>query len=93
MHSLAAERGFTHLLVYVPRGSEDVRVAIDAYNGDDRSFEVEVPRWISFWKRHEIVRQTEPTTVFYNISLKSVELPWQAYDISVRAVHLCFTRR
>lgn len=50
---------------------------------------VEVPRWISFWKRHQLVARTQPQAVFYNFSMKGLAEPWQAYDVHVSRLDGC----
>ncbi len=52
-------------------------------------FQVEVPRWISFWKRHTLVPRTHPQAVFYNFSMGGLTEPWQAYDVHVTRLDGC----
>jgi len=91
LHSLADDHGYTHLLVLVPKGAQHVRVHIDVFNGElqGRHVNVEVPRWISFWKAHPVVARTHPEALFYNLSMKSLNEPWQAYDVKVSRLDGC----
>ncbi len=86
MHALAKEEGYTHLLVFVPKGAEKIKVNIDVFNIGARSSSVTVPRWISFWKSYPLVEKTADKAVFYNVSLKELDQPWQAYDVSATAL-------
>ena len=52
-------------------------------------FQVEVPRWISFWKRHTLVPRTHLQAVFYNFSMGGLTEPWQAYDVHVTRLDGC----
>jgi glycosylphosphatidylinositol deacylase len=91
LHQLAKEKGFTHLLVYVPKGSQHVRVHIDVFNGENqgRFISVELPRWITFWKPYTLVEETHPEALFYNLSMKGLDEPWQAYDVKVTRLNKC----
>jgi len=91
LHNLAKEKGYTHLLVYVPKGSQQVHVHVDVFNGEQqgRYVEVDLPRWVSFWKSHVVVERTHPEALFYNLSMKELTEPWQAYDIKVTRLNNC----
>ena len=75
-------RGFSHIVVNIPKDSDKSRVNIDLYNIRDRSFAYSVPKWINFWRAATIVERTVVGAVYYNISLTGLEQPWQAYYVT-----------
>ena len=83
LRKLGRSKGYTHILIFIPKDSEGVQVHVDVYNRNDREVTYEVPRWISFWKPHVVIEETKPKAVYHNISLESLELPWQAYEMAV----------
>lgn len=89
MHALQKAHGYTHLLVFVPRGAEHVKVNIDVFNEKDRNFAADTPRWISFWTSYPVVKATAASAVFYNVSLLNMDQAWQAYDIIAEPLDAC----
>ena len=75
-------RGFSHIVVNIPKDSDKSKVNIDLYNIRDRSFAYSVPKWINFWRAATIVERTVVGAVYYNISLTGLEQPWQAYYVT-----------
>ncbi len=50
---------------------------------------MDVPRWHTFWKSYEVVGRTQPEAVFYNLSMKGLAEPWQAYNVHVTRLDGC----
>jgi len=91
LHHLAKDEGYTHLLVYIPKGCQHVHVHIDVFNGEEqgRFIEVEAPYWMSFWKVYTLVEETHTEALFYNLSMKGLSQPWQAYDVKITSLNNC----
>ncbi len=89
LKKMAEEFGYTHLVVFVPKHSEHVKVNIDVFRVKDRSISYSVPRWISFWNAYPVVEKTVYKAVYYNVSLKDVDEMWQAYNIKVTPLGKC----
>ena len=60
LRKLAVRSGYTHLVVFVPKHAEHVRVHVDIYESSSRHVSYTPPRWISFWTAHPIVEKTTP---------------------------------
>ena len=93
LHKLGKDKGYTHVVVFVPKHAENLRVNVDVYGENDRHLPVAVPRWISFWNRQPVVEETLPKAVFYNVSLQNLEEPWQAYNVFVTPLSGCETKK
>ena len=59
-YKLAKKHGYSHLVVFVPKHTEHVRVHIDVYASSSRHVSYTTPRWLSFWLAHPIVEKTTP---------------------------------
>ena len=62
-YKLAKKHGYSHLVVFVPKHTEHVRVHIDVYASSSRHVSYTTPRWLSFWLAHPIVEKTTPEEV------------------------------
>ena len=89
MFEMEEKHGYTHIVVFVPKGSKHTKVHVDTYSEQQRFLSYAVPRWISFMTPHVVVAKTAQSAVFYNISLQGLEEPWQSYDIHVTPVGEC----
>ncbi|XP_023347047.1 GPI inositol-deacylase [Eurytemora carolleeae] len=90
MHKLKENRGYSHIVVHTPVHTEDTKVSIDLYDPRERQKTYTVPKWITFWRSYPIIEKTLPGAVYYNISLVSIDHPWQAYDIHVNPVQCAY---
>lgn len=89
LDELRTEKGYTHVVVHVAAGMNNVRVNLDVYNPKERQFDVNLPRWISFSSPQTVMKASLPGAVFYNLTLKELDHTWQAYDVSVDPIGRC----
>eukprot|EP00094_Tigriopus_californicus_P008865 TCALIF_08546-PA protein Name:"Similar to PGAP1 GPI inositol-deacylase (Homo sapiens)" AED:0.00 eAED:0.00 QI:577/1/0.66/1/0.5/0.33/3/0/965 len=89
MHQLKEEFGYTHVVVFIPKGKKHVKVHLDVYNEFHRHVEYQTPRWITFFKSYPIVAKTAERSLFYNVTLLEMDQTWQAYDIIVKPLGRC----
>lgn len=89
MHKLKKDFGYTHVLVFIPKGKKNIQVHLDVYNDFHRHVEYQTPRWITFFKSYPIVAGTAERSVFYNVTLLEMDQAWQAYDIIVKPLSRC----
>jgi glycosylphosphatidylinositol deacylase len=82
LEQLRLTKGYSHVVVFMAKGMDNLRVSLDVYNADDRLVEATLPKWISFWSETRLIKLTAMDAVFYNISLKELDLPWQAYEVT-----------
>ena len=75
---------YSEVVVNLPELSEKTRVNIDLYNPRERNLSFAVPKWINFWREVSLVERTVQGSVYYNLSLTGLELPWQSYLVSAR---------
>ena len=82
---------FTHVVIFVPKHTEHVKVHLDVYSEEERFFKAETPPTLAsfFSSPKNIVAQTSPNAVFYKLSLVGLTMPWQSYDINVTPVGEC----
>ena len=73
---------FTHIVVFMAKGMDHLRVTLDIYEAKERNLEAKLPKWISFWLETRLVKLTKPEALFYNFSLPGLDQPWQAYDVT-----------
>ena len=73
---------FTHIVVFMAKGMDHLRVTLDIYEAKERNLEAKLPKWISFWLETKLVKLTKPEALFYNFSLPGLDKPWQAYDVT-----------
>ena len=73
---------FTHIVVFMAKGMDHLRVTLDIYEAKERNLEAKLPKWISFWLESRLVKMTKPQALFYNFSLPGLDQPWQAYDVT-----------
>ena len=76
------KKGFSHIVVNIPKNSDSSKINIDVYNPRERSVAYSVPKWINFWRAMTIVERTGVGAVYYNISLTGLDQPWQAYYVT-----------
>ena len=97
------EAGYSHIVVNIPKNSDNSRINIDVYNPRERSVSVPVPKWINFWRQVTVVEMTSVGAVYYNISLTGLDQAWQSYvvtatpaqcrtDINLKKVHYGLAR-
>ena len=73
---------FTHIVVFMAKGMDHLRVTLDVYQARERNLEAKLPKWISFWFETRLVPKTRREALYYNFSIPELNEPWQAYDIS-----------
>lgn len=86
MQKLRTESGYSHVVVFIPKHSDKVRVSVDVYNPSDRVIKVDLPKWMTFFKRALVTGSTAMGAVYYEMPIKELEQPWQAYTLSVEQV-------
>ena len=75
------QEGFSHIVVNIPKNSDNSRINIDVYNPRERSVTFPVPKWINFWRTVTVVDMT-PVFVLYCIVF--------VFIFIVFAFNLCF---
>ena len=73
---------YSHVVIFMKKGMEAFRVMTDVYSVKQRNVEVNLPRWINFVRETRLVSLTAKNALFYNVSLKEMTEPWQAYELS-----------
>lgn len=73
---------YSHIVVFIPKSLNFVRVMFDAYLEQERNIDGKLPKWINFWLESRLVKMTRKNALFYNISLLELNEPWQAYEIT-----------
>ena len=58
MQKLRTESGYSHVVVFIPKHSDKVRVSVDVYNPSDRVIKVDLPKWMTFFKRALVTGST-----------------------------------
>ena len=76
------KKGYSHIVVNIPKDSEKSKINIDVYNPRERSVAAAVPKWINFWRQQTVVERTVPGAVWYNVTLTGLEQAWQAYYVT-----------
>ena len=73
---------FTHIVVFMAKGMDQLRVSLDVYAARERNLEAKLPKWISFLFETRLVPKTINEALYYNFSITGLDQPWQAYDIA-----------
>ena len=81
------------MVVLIPQHSDKVRVSVDVYNPEDRVISVNLPKWMTFFKRALVTGSTAMGAIHYVMPLKELEQPWQAYTLTVEQVCKVYGRR
>ena len=77
---------FTHIVVFMAKGMDQLRVSLDVYAARERNLEAKLPKWISFMFEARLVPLTIKDALYYNFSITGLDQPWQAYDISASPI-------
>ena len=77
---------YSDVVINIPELSDKTRVNVDLYNPRERSLSYAVPKWINFWRSLTLLERTVAGSVYYNLSLTGLELPWQSYLVTVLPV-------
>ena len=75
------------MVVFIPKHTDKVRVHVDVYDPEERVIKAELPRWISFFKRHLVTDKTTMGAIHYRMPVVGLDQPWQAYTLSVEQVN------
>ena len=78
---------FTHIVIFMAKGMDQLRVTLDVYNSKERNLIAKLPKWISFLFDTRILAKTKREALYYNISIPGLDQPWQAYDITAFPIH------
>ena len=73
---------YSHVVIFMKKGMDAFRVTTDVYSIKERNMQVTLPRWINFVRETRLVPLTAKNALFYNVSLKEMSEPWQAYELS-----------
>ena len=84
------KHGYSHIVVNIPKDSEQSKINIDVYNPRERSITYPVPKWINFWRQLTVLEKTVVGAVYYNLTLTGLDQTWQSYVVSALPV-MCRT--
>ena len=77
---------FTHIVVFMAKGMDQLRVSLDVYAARERNLEAKLPKWISFLFETRLVPLTIKEALYYNFSITGLDQPWQAYEIAASPI-------
>jgi len=80
------EAGYSHIVVNIPKNSDNSRINVDLYNPRERSVTYSVPKWINFWRQMTVIDKTVAGAVYYNLTLSGLEQPWQSYVLTINPI-------
>ena len=86
------KKDFSHVVIFIAKGMDHVRVSLDVYSAKDRTVEVKLPKWITFWYESRLVKLTLKNAMIYNLNITELDSPWQAYEISASIIQ-CYNNK